>query len=179
MSLYVPGYQSNPFLRFLYSFFVQLPIEVWFRLITAYVPSSAGIINETGLPDATLTKWWAQAQQELATSPFPLSIGGPTHAADPSALTVAPEHVTVVAIPDETAANLQVATGQKDWPTPSGAFLFVGNNGLLGYTACHSYACTWRKPRVYAAESVLAKQDIVYELQNIILNKLGYDVENR
>jgi hypothetical protein len=42
---------SNKFLRFLYSFFVQMPLEVYWRFITAYVPSSATFINHTSVSD--------------------------------------------------------------------------------------------------------------------------------
>src|ERR1035437_1579910 len=126
---------SNKILRFLYSFFVQMPMAVWFRWVTAYVPTSATFINHTSVPDSVLHQQWTLAQQGLATAPFPQNYsGGGMHAADPRALTVNPKHVTVVSVPDITP----------------GAIVAMSN---LTYIPCHSFACCWRKPRIYAAAS--------------------------
>jgi hypothetical protein len=61
---------------------------------------------------------------------------------------------------------------------PSGTILLIGSSGLLDYETCHGFTCPWARPRVYGANSVLAAV-CVYEFQNVILNKLGYDVSAR
>jgi hypothetical protein len=158
MELYVK-FISNKFLRFLYSFFVQMPLTVWFRFITAYVPTNAIFINYTSVSDVVLQEQWLMAQQGLASAPFPMNYsGGGTHAADPRALTVQPKHVTVVSVPDITKGVIV---------TPA-----------FDYVNCHSFACCWRKPRVYAAASEVPVT-LMYEFQNVILSKLGYDVSAR
>jgi hypothetical protein len=82
MILYVRSI-NNKFLRFLYSFFVQMPLEIYWRFLTAYVPSGATWINYTSVPDSVLLQQWTLAQQGLATAPFPMTCsGGPMHAAD-------------------------------------------------------------------------------------------------
>jgi|ERR1039458_1847699 hypothetical protein len=179
MELYVGGYE-NKFVRFLRSFFVQMPLTLWFRFITAYVPSSAAFINYTGVPDVELAQQWLAAQQALATAPFPQNYsGGNIHAEDPRALTVQPTHVTVVSVPDVPIVDLEKIdptwSRHKD---PSGTIIFTGGNGFLDYTTCHSFACCWRKPRVYAAASEVPVT-LMYEFQNLILSKLGYDVSAR
>ena len=176
MKLYVAGYHGK-IVRFLHSMFVQMPLEVWFRFITAYWPSSVQFVNCSGVSDAVLMEQWALAQQSLATAPFPLNDQGSNmHAADPRALTVQPKHVTVVSVPDTPISDLVKidAAWSKD-KDPSGAILLLVG---LEYTTCHSFACCWHKPRVYAAASKIPVT-LAYEFQNIILAELGYDVSNR
>ena len=176
MQLYVAGYHSTP-IRLLRSMFVQMPLEIWFRFITAYWPTNAQFVNATAVSDAVLAEQWKLAQQGLATAPFPLNDQGSNmHAADPRALTVQPKHVTVVSVPDTPISDLVKvdAAWAKD-KDPSGAILLLVG---LEYTTCHSFACCWRKPRVYAAQSKVPVT-LAYEFQNIILAELGYDVSNR
>ena len=75
MQLYVAGYH-NTFIRFLHGMFVQMPLEIWFRFITAYWPSSVQFVNCSGVSDAVLAQQWALAQQGLANAPFPLNYAG-------------------------------------------------------------------------------------------------------
>ena len=173
---YVAGYH-NSVLRLLQSVFVQLPLEIWFRFITAYVPSSTTFVNYSSATTAELSHAWATAQQQLATSPFPMSAaGGNNHPADPRALTVQPEHVTVVSVPDVPISDLtKIDPAWSKDKDPSGAILL---NSGTSYTTCHAFTCTWRKPRVYAATSEIPNV-LTYEFQNIILSKLGYDVSQR
>jgi len=177
MELYVSGYIGSTFLRFLYSFFVQMPLQVWFRFITAYWPSSATFVNYTAVPVDVLTQQWSIAQQGLALAPFPGNdSGGDMHPADPRALTVQPKHVTVISVPDTPVSDLVKfdSAWAKD-KDPSGAILL--ETGTT-YTTCHSFACCWKKPRVYAAESKIPVT-LAYEFANIILSELGYDVSSR
>ena len=176
MQLYVAGYHSTP-IRLLRSMFVQMPLEIWFRFITAYWPTNAQFVNATAVSDAVLAEQWKLAQQGLATAPFPLNDQGSNmHAADPRALTVQPKHVTVVSVPDTPISDLVKidAAWSKD-KDPSGAILLLVG---LEYTTCHSFACCWHKPRVYAAASKIPVT-LAYEMQNIILAELGYDVSAR
>ena len=180
MQLYVAGYQSNIVLRFLRNFFVTTPLQVWFRFITALWPSSVPFVNYTGATDVQLQQCWLAAQQNLSSSPFPLNTaGGDLHVADKRARTVQPKHVTVVAVPDTPVSDLvkfdPAWSQDKD---PSGAILLEANNGFLGYTPCHSFACCWIKPRVYAAASKIPVT-LQYEFENIILSELGYNTDSR
>ena len=150
---------SNRFLRFLYGFFVQMPLEIYWRFLTAYVPTSAVFINYTSATDLELHAQWTLAQQGLANAPFPQNdSGGNMHAAMPAALTVVPKHVTVVSVPDITPGAIVTPT--------------------FTYENCHSFACCWRKPRVYAAQSKIPVT-LAYEFENVILSELGYNVSNR
>ncbi len=150
----------NKFLRFLYSFFVQMPLEIYWRFLTAYIPTSATFVNYTSVPDSVLLQQWNLAQKGLATAPFPMTYdtGSNTHAPIPAALNVSPKHVTVVSVPDITPGAI-VTPDMNEIP-------------------CHSFACCWRKPRVYGALSTIP-QVLSYEFQNIIMNKLGLDTSQR
>ena len=150
---------NNKILRFLYAFFVQMPLEIYWRFLTAYVPSTATFINYTSVSDAALQEQWSLAQQGLATAPFPMTYsGGPMHAPIPEALAVQPKHVTVVSVPDITPGAIV---------TPD-----------MNEEACHSFACCWKKPRVYAAQSEVPVT-LAYEFQNVIMSELGIDVSQR
>jgi hypothetical protein len=154
-----------------------MPITLWLRFGTCLLSGNGAFVNETAVTDVQLNYAWLQAQEQIATQPFPLSFaGGPMHAPDIKARTVTPENVTVIAVPDEPISNL-VKVNPK-WGThtdPSGAILEqVG----FSYVTVHAITCTWTRPRVYAAASELPAV-LVYEFENIILKKLGYDVSGR
>jgi hypothetical protein len=136
-----------------------MPLEIYWRFLIAYVPSTATFINYTSVSDAALQEQWTLAQQGLATAPFPMTYsGGPMHAADPRALTVQPKHVTVISVPDITPGAIV---------TPD-----------FSQTPCHSFAEPWKKSRVYAASSKVPVT-LAYEFENLILSELGYDVSGR
>ncbi len=178
MELYVAGYH-NVLVRFLHSFFIQMPLTIWFRFISRLIPSNKGIINYSGVPDATLMQVWQAAQKNLATNTFSLSAWGPDpHPADPRALTIQPRNVTVVAVPDVPIKDLiEIDIAWAKDTDPSKAILMLGN-GLLGYETVHGFTCPWARPRVYGAASEIAAV-CEWEFENIILNKLGYDIEGR
>jgi len=180
MFSYCPGYQSL-FVRFIYSVFVQMPEQVWMRWISLIIPSNKGIINETGYPDSVLTAAWTQAQQGLATAPFPLTdAGGEMHPADPRALTVQPKNLTVVSVADVPIATLAKyidPAWAKD-KDPSHTFIIDDSSGFLEYTTVAGITCPWTRPRVYGAQSVIPTV-CVYEFQNVILKELGYDISAR
>jgi hypothetical protein len=176
---YCPGYQSF-FKRLLYSFFIQMPMQLWMRWLCLIIPSGKGIINLTPYPDAALASAWTQAQRGLATAPFPLDdAGGSIHPADPRALTVQPKNLTVVSVDDVPIATL-VEYIDPAWAKdtdPSHTFL-ITNSGFLEYETVAGMTCPWTRPRVYGASSVIPTV-CVYEFQNVILAELGYNVENR
>jgi len=136
-----------------------MPLSIYWRYLTAYVPSTATFINYTSVSDAALQEQWTLAQQGLASASFPMTCsGGPMHAADPRALTVKPKHVTVVSVQDITPGAIV---------TPD-----------MSQERCHSFAEPWHKPRVYAAQSKVPVT-LAYEFENLILSDLGYDVSGR
>ncbi len=178
---YISGYHSSVFVRFLRSLFIQAPAQVWFRFLSLLIPSSAQFINHTKVSDAVLMDAWKQAQQHLATNPFPMSGQGTagSHPPDPRALNVQPKNVAVIAVPDTPISDL-VKVG-KAWSIdkdPSGAILIDFAAGFLEYTTVHAVTMPWTRPRVYAAASEVPNV-LSYEFENIILAKLGYNVEGR
>jgi hypothetical protein len=175
MELYVAGYH-NVVLRFLHAAFIQMPLELWFRLLTAYWPSSTTFNNYTNVSDAVILQQWQAAQQAIGAAQWPASIGGPLQPPDPRALTVQPKNISVISVADVPIADLvKVNPAWSVDKDPSGVILFP--NGF-GYTPCHSIALTWHKPRVYAAASQVPNA-LNYEFQNLILNELGYSTEGR
>lgn len=176
MILYVRPYQGKIW-RFAYSFLVQMPVMIWLRWVSLIIPNSKTFINFTGLPDSVLVSSWVSAQQSLATQSFPTTDSGtPMHAPDTRALTVQPSNVTVVSCPDEPIANMvKVDPAWSKDKDPSGAILVL--NGFE-YEPVHGITCVWKRPRIYGAASQIP-QVLVYEMQNVILSKLGYDVSGR
>jgi hypothetical protein len=119
-----------------------------------------------------------QAQQGLATAPFPLNdTGGEMHAADPRALAVQPKNLTVISVDDVPIATLAkyIDLAWEKNTDPSHTFLI---NSGLDYETVEGTTCPWARPRVYGASSVIPTV-CVYEFQNVILAELGYNVENR
>ena len=180
MQLYISGYIGNIFLRFLYSFFVQMPVTIWNRWFSLLIPSNKQFINYTSVSDDVLMDCWKKAQQELGTKPFPMdTAGGSLHPADPKALTLAPHHVTVIAVPDVPVSDLAKINpywaGHKE---PSGSIL-ITNSGFLEYLPVYGMTCPWwRGPRVYGAASEIPNV-LLWEFQNVILCELGYNCESR
>jgi hypothetical protein len=178
---YISGYHSSVFVRFLHSLFIQVPAQVWFRFLSLVIPSSSQFINHTNVSDAVLMDAWKQAQQHLATSSFPLSGQGTagSHPPDPRALSIQPNKVAVVSVPDTPISDLvKVDPDWKVGKDPSGAILIDFAAGFLEYTTVHAVTMPWTRPRVYAASSEVPLV-LSYEFENIILSRLGYNVEGR
>ena len=181
MILFYTTKYHNSFVRFLQSFFVNMPLTVWFRFLAPVLTfwQSETFINDTALTDAQLLAIWNTAAQGLATQQIPISTNGTNlQPPNPKALTIKPENVTVVSMPDWTISDLEKIdpAWSKD-KDPSGSFAVIGD-GLLGYETVAGITMPWRRPRIYGATSVLSTV-LVWEFQNVILNKLGYDVEGR
>jgi hypothetical protein len=174
---YTKGYHGS-FVRFLQSFFVNMPLTVWFRWLSlAMFWESNTFVNYTALSDAQLLSIWNAAAQQLATQQIPISTNGTNlHPPDPRALTVQPKNVAVISMPDWTIADLEKIdpAWSKD-KDPSGSFAV--DTGL-DYETVAGITMPWTRPRVYGATSVLANV-LVWEFQNVILDKLGYDVSSR
>jgi hypothetical protein len=175
MSFYLKGYHSAP-VRFLQSFFVQTPATVWYRFLSlALFWQKTTFVNNTSLALIDLMKIWSTAQQGLATQQIPLNTqGGSLVPADARALTVQPENVTVTVVPDWDLTDLiKVNAAWAGHAVPTGTFCVgLDNETVSGVTL------PWTRPRVYGAASVLSTV-LVWEFQNVILKKLGYDVSNR
>src|SRR5665213_832716 len=154
MLSYFPGYQSK-FMRFIHSVLL-IPAKIWMRWLCLVIPSNKGIINTTNVPLAVLEAVWTVAAHQLATAPFPLTdANGSIHPADPRALTIQPKNVTVISVPDVSAAIINKYV-QSGWlrGDPSGTFL-DDNSGFLEYMTVAGTSILWKRPRVYGAESVL------------------------
>ena len=173
--MYIGGYH-NVVLRVLYSMFISMPIELWCRTVGRLLPSYTWA-NYTSLTDTQLATAWAQAQQALATGNWSASAEGGKGTPLPAALTVMPENVAVVSVPDWSIADLMKY--DSNWKmtdkAPSGTFgLLQGVN----YESCHACTLPWARPRVYAAASEIPAV-LSYEFENIILNVLGKDISGR
>ena len=97
-------------------------------------------------------------------------------AADSRALTLLYRGVTVVSVPDELIANLvKINPAWSMHKDPSGTILSL--TGLV-YTEVHAFTICAKHARVYAAASQIPAV-LQYEFENIILQRLGYDVSAR
>lgn len=166
--MYVSSYQ-NAFSRFLFSFFVQMPLTLWFKYFSYPLPQNSPTDYAT---------IWVEATDAIGKSPFPTMAGTSsiTHAADPRALALPYRGVTVVSVPDEPIANLVKCNpawaAHKD---PSGAILQLSG---LTYSTDHAFTLVGKHARVYAAASQIPAV-LQYEFENVILQRLGVDVSAR
>jgi hypothetical protein len=179
MILYYTKKYHNAFVRFLHDFFIQTPLIVWFRFLAPVLTfwQNGTFINYTPLTYVQLMGIWSTAQQGLATQQIPISTNGTNlHPPDPRALTVQPENVSVISMPDWSIADLEKIdpAWSKD-KDPSGSFAV--DTGFE-YETVAGITMPWKRPRIYGAASVLATV-LVWEFQNVILSKLGYDVSTR
>jgi hypothetical protein len=169
VSVYVPSYK-NAFSRFLYSFFIQMPLTLWFKYISYPLPQN--------VLEADYDVLWAKARGAIATAPFPTtsSANSPMHAADPRALSLQAVGVTVISVPDEPIANLvKVNPAWAKDKDPSGAILQLSG---LTYSPDHAFTLCGKHSRVYAATSQIPAV-LQYEFENIVLDRLGYSVLDR
>lgn len=132
-------------------------------------PSQPAFINQTSATMEQLQQQWSQAQQQLATAPFSLSISSPAmHAPEPRALNVQPHGVTVVSVPDVPISQLVLIDPR--WAThtdPSGTILCGGQT---------AYSCTDVNANTVRVAASMVPGACQYEFEIIILNSLGYDV---
>lgn len=166
----------NKAIRALHTILIEAPIQLWYRFLVTVIPSNKRFINNTSIPDSVLEEKWSEAQKLIGSQAFPLTsaYNGPTHAADPRALTLQPENITVVECEDELVSNLVKAQPSlSDLKDPSGAILSNPGGGPVV-----AFTYPWKRPRVYAAKSKV-EAVLNYEFANIILKRLGYDVTNR
>lgn len=166
--MYVTHYK-NIFSRLLYSFFIQLPLAIWFRFLSYPLPQN---VLAEGYQAA-----WTAAQKSLSSANFTVSAyGDAPHAADKRSLTVLPHGIAVINCPDESIANLTKLN--PDWAKdkdPSGAILqLIG----FSYSPVAAFTIPGKHARVYAAAST-APQVLQWEFENIILARLNYDVSQR
>ncbi len=180
MLLYYTSRYHNALVRFLHSFFIQMPLTIWFRFISIlFFWQNKRFINYTAVSNQVFEDTWKKAQQEIGVQPFTLSAyGNVSHPADPRALTLQPKNITVAAVPDWPISDLvKIDPTWTKHTTPSGAFGIV-NTGFLEYETVAGVTEEWVKPRIYGAASTIPVV-LEWEFGNVILKKLGYDVENR
>ncbi len=175
---YTKGYH-NAFVRFLHDFFIQTPLIVWFRFLAPVLAfwQKDTLVNYTPLTYVQLMSIWSTAQQGLATQQIPISTNGTNlQPPDKRALTVQPENVAVISMPDWKISDLEKIdpAWAKD-KDPSGSFAV--DTGFE-YETVAGITNPWKRPRIYGAASVLSTV-LVWEFQNVILDKLGYDVSSR
>jgi len=176
---YTKGYH-NSFVRLLHSFFVQMPLTVWFQFLSPALLfwKNDRFVNYTAASNQVLEDTWKKAQQDIGASMFTLSAyGNVPHPPDPRALTLEPKNITVVAVPDWEISDLvKIDPAWAIDKDPSGAFAM--SDGLSGYETVAGVTEEWIRPRIYGAASTIPGV-LEWEFQNVILKKLGYDVENR
>ena len=139
----------------------------------------------TSATDVQLETLWQQAQQDLATQPIvlnPVTVemhGGTleTVPADPRAYSVKPDCVAVIGVPDMTVAQLQAENpglATEHNVDPTGVIPAPGNaqtKYCVAYTTSGS---------IYvAASQVLNPGATGWEMQNVILARLGYNTAGR
>lgn len=167
--MYVAHYQGV-FGRFLHSLFIQTPLTLWFKYLSWPLPQKDSL-------NAAETAIFLTAVHSLATAPFTMSAyGNVPHAADPRATTVSHEGIVVISVPDEPVANLvKVNPAWGTHKDPSGAILQLSG---LTYSTDHAFTVCARHSRIYAAASELPAV-LQYEMENVILFRLGYDISQR
>ena len=132
--------------------------------------SSSGFINKTDASDTQLGELWQGAQPEMATKPIPLdpvsSSGNITYASpNPKALKVTPDcHVTVTTKPNVLPNSKFPGFSCSESPTGYCAEITLGSG-------------PWTVEIV--APDLLEPGATSWEFQNVILEKLGYNVEGR
>lgn len=179
MILFYTQKYHSAFVRFLHDFFIQTPMIVWFRFLAPVLTfwQNDTFVNYTALTDAQLLAIWNTAAQGLATQQIPLSTNGTNlQPADPKAMTIQPKNVAVISMPDWSVADLvKIDPAWAGHAVPTGTFAV--DTGFE-YETVAGITNPWTRPRVYGATSVLATV-LVWEFQNVILDKLGYDVSTR
>jgi hypothetical protein len=134
--------------------------------------------------DPQLVAMWGRAQQHLATVNIVLNAAvvkttpgtlPDTVPPDPRALTVGYDGVTVTVVPDLTAAELKTedpAIAQRHQHDPTGVIHCLPPAGY-----CASYLSG---DSIYVAKSLEYSDHATgYEMQNVILERLGYDISGR
>ena len=137
-------------------------------------------------PDPRLQELWIEAQQAIASQPIVLNaayvaehrdVVNDTRPADRRAMDVWPDGVTVSTVADLTVAELQ---SENEGDTLQH---FVDPTGVIhapeGASAkyCHSYT---QGNAIVVAQSMLFDAGATgYEMQNVILARLGYDTRRR
>ena len=132
-------------------------------------PIQPAFVNQTSATMEQLQQEWSLAQQQIATTPFALSLNSSAlHAPDPRALNVQPHGVTVVSVPDVPISQLVLIDPR--WAThtdPSGTIMCDGRT---------AFSCTNVNANTVFVAASMVPGACQYEFEIIILNSLGYDV---
>jgi hypothetical protein len=142
--------------------------------------SPNGFINETSATDAQLLALWQGAQKAIGAAPWPptpvTNPSAPLKPADPRALTVLPAcTVTIIAIPDALAQSLPGYPNVVHKTNPTGIFACPGSDSPTGYCGGETIGNTIE----VAASTAASAGTTGYEMQNVILQKLGYSTSGR
>lgn len=165
---YVSNTYHGTFVRLLRSI-PELIMFLWFKVLSYPLPQN--------YLSSSYTPAFNQAQRNIGFNSFTLSAYENTkHAADPRAMQLDAVGITVISCPDISLADLiKVGNEYKVDKAPTGAILQrIGQN----YTADVAFSIVGRHARVYAAATQIPAV-LVYEFENIILDRLGYSTEDR
>lgn len=141
-----------------------------------------GFINQSGVPLDILEQQWTTAQtavsQGVVLNALSVALYGAAPQktpANPKAMTIGPECVRLVAVPDATVQQLTAYDPRyASYHDPTGLILCDSCSPHV----VHSYTYVNSPARVYVAASI-ASQALEYEFENVILHRLGYDVSQR
>lgn len=132
-------------------------------------------IDHTRLTQAQITAEWKLAQQHVGVDGvFVNALDNPptNFIVDGRALSQQPSCTVVDSQPDVSAADLIKLTGDPRWKDPT-------NTILLGSQPVHSYVTVTSTPEdIVSADSGL-EINLTYEMENILLHRLGYSTARR
>lgn len=141
------------------------------------------MVNKTGLPIETIKNYWRQAAVNIAMQPIVLNaasvvlqgVKGNTVPPDRRAISVKPNCFVRVYLKDDvTVAELVRQTNNIAWSkrtNPTGLLLLDGM-AVHGYCSFWLFMCF-----VYGVKS--NPSVLIYEFENVILAKLGYNTRER
>ncbi len=143
--------------------------------------------HHASFSDPRLQAMWVQAQEKIATTPIVLNaakvslridVVNVTRPPDSRALNIWPDGVTVSTAPDLTVAQLQAENPGETlhhFTDPTGV-IHPPKGAIWAY--CASYV---QGSSIVVAESLLYgdHDPTEYEMENVILQRLGYDVIGR
>lgn len=126
---------------------------------------ASGFINETSATDAQLAALWKGAQQQLATQPIPLD-----PVTNPNNITYAPPNPKALQVEPD---GLIVKYGPPPY-APDGAF--ACSESPTGY--CWGITISSHEIEI-APKMILSAGATGWEMQDVILIRLGYNVGGR
>lgn len=148
-------------------------------------PQSKQAPASNAFVDPKLEALWQGAQTAVATQPITLNAASVAEGkaspsvieADTRAYGVSPSGITVTAIPDLTVAELQAQNPDLQLQHTTDPTGIINAPASSGVTYCHSYI---NGSSIFVAQSLLYNPGATgYEMQNAILERLGYNISRR